>query len=211
MPKLFRDHYQAKGGFAGIYVYPSPTVAAIEACDEQFMDRLAASLDDLPLFSEEQNDLAAVILGSAHALPFDPEGRIVLPAALLEHAGLDGEATFVGRGTTFQIWQPEAYGCTTPRPSSGCASARRTLSLRRDAGGARMTDAAFAHQPVMLRRGAGGAGAARRARSILDATFGAGGYAAAVLDAAHAGCSASIAIPRPAGAPRRWSRATASG
>ena len=132
VPKLFRDYYQAKGGFPGVYVYPSPTVAAIEACDEQFMDRLAVSLDDLPLYSEEQNDLAAVILGSAHPLPFDPEGRVVLPAALVEHAGLDGEATFVGRGNTFQVWQPEAYRVHHAEAFHRVRERKATLSLRRE-------------------------------------------------------------------------------
>jgi MraZ protein len=109
VPKQFRDFYQGKGGFPGIYVYPSPKLAAVEACDEQYMERVAASLDDLELFSEEQNDLAILVLGSAHALPFDPEGRVVLPPDLVDHAGLDGEATFVGRGYTFQIWNPATY------------------------------------------------------------------------------------------------------
>src|SRR5512134_2694550 len=109
VPKPFRDFYQGMGGFPGIYVYPSPKFDAVEACDEQYMERVAASLDDLALFSEEQNDLAILVLGSAHALPFDPEGRVVLPPDLIAHAGLDGEATFVGRGYTFQIWNPATY------------------------------------------------------------------------------------------------------
>lgn len=131
VPKQFRDYYQAKGGFSGIYVYPSPKLSAIEGCDEQFMDRVSASLDDLALFSDEQNDLAAVILGSAHALPFDPEGRIVLPADLVAYAGLDGEATFVGRGTTFQIWNPAAYAVRHAEAFERVRERGATLPLRR--------------------------------------------------------------------------------
>ncbi|MBK8177083.1 MAG: division/cell wall cluster transcriptional repressor MraZ [Rhodospirillales bacterium] len=131
VPKQFRDFYQARGGaFAGVYVFPSPKLAAIEGSDEQFMERIAASLDDLALFSEEQNDLATVILGSAHALPFDPEGRVVLPAELLAYAGLDGEATFVGRGNTFQIWHPDAYRGRHAEAAERVRERGATLSLR---------------------------------------------------------------------------------
>lgn len=130
VPKQFRDFYAAKGGFAGIYVYPSPRLAAVEGCDEAFMDRVAASLDDMALFSDEQSDLASIILGSAHALPFDPEGRIVLPADLVAYAALDTEATFVGRGTTFQIWHPEAYAARHAEAFRRARERGATLALR---------------------------------------------------------------------------------
>jgi transcriptional regulator MraZ len=131
VPKQFRDFYQAKGGFQGLYVFPSPKLDAIEGCDEDFMNRVAASLDDLALFSEEQSDLASVILGSAHALPFDPEGRIVLPADLVAYAHLDLEATFVGRGTTFQIWNPQAYKMRHTEAFGRIREKGVSLSLRR--------------------------------------------------------------------------------
>ena len=34
---------------------------------------------------------------------------VLLPETLLDYAGIDGIATFAGRGATFQIWRPEAY------------------------------------------------------------------------------------------------------
>ena len=109
VPKQFRDYLEGKGGFPGVYVYPSPKLATIEGCHEERMKQIADSLDDLDLFSEKQNDLAILVLGRAHALPFDPEGRVVLPAALVDYAGLNGEAMFVGCGYTFQIWNPATY------------------------------------------------------------------------------------------------------
>ena len=49
------------------------------------MERLSNSLEDLPMFSDEQDDLS-VILESAHRLPFDPEGRVALPKDVLKTA-----------------------------------------------------------------------------------------------------------------------------
>ena len=73
------------------------------------MNRVSESISELNLFSEEQDDLASILLGSAHALPFDPEGRVVLPDALIQHANLGTEAAFVGRGPHFEIWEPATF------------------------------------------------------------------------------------------------------
>ncbi len=128
VPKPFRAAF-AGDDFSGVYVYPLFKFPALEACGEAFMERLAESLDDLPMFSEEQDDLS-VILENAHALPFDPEGRIVLPADLVNAAGLGGEAMFVGRGQRFQIWEPKAYE-SVRGPAFERARARgTTLPLR---------------------------------------------------------------------------------
>jgi MraZ protein len=110
VPKPFRDALTAPGGvFAGVFAYPLFKEPAIEACGEEFMTRLAASLDDLSMFSDDQDDLASALLENAHQLAFDPEGRVVLPAELVAHAGIDGEVLFVGRGRRFQVWNPSAY------------------------------------------------------------------------------------------------------
>ena len=56
------------------------------------------------------NDSAVeTVMAMARELPFDGEGRIILPAGLCEHAGIDDRAVFVGRGARFQIWAPESY------------------------------------------------------------------------------------------------------
>ena len=108
VPKPFRATVQSRG-FSSIYVYPRFKQRALEACDEEFMTRLSRSLDDLDLFSDDQDDLASVILANAHELTFDSEGRIALPADLAEYAEIKGEALFVGQGPRFQIWQPAAF------------------------------------------------------------------------------------------------------
>ncbi len=114
IPKPFREAVivaqNARHGFAGVYVYPYFKYPAIEGASEAFMRRLAESLEgNLDLFSEDQEDLAAITLESAYQLAFDPEGRVSLPRELREHAGIEGEALFVGRGSRFQIWSPAAY------------------------------------------------------------------------------------------------------
>ncbi len=108
VPKPFRLALQGRG-LSSLYVYPRFKQRALEACDEEFMARLSRSLDDLDLFSDDQDDLASVILANACELPFDPEGRIVLPLELADYSDIKGEALFVGQGPRFQIWEPTAF------------------------------------------------------------------------------------------------------
>lgn len=108
VPKPFRDVFEAEG-FRGVYAFPSFKFPAIEICGQALMKRLEASLDHLALFSDDRDDLAAVILNNAEALPFDPEGRIMLPDEFRAHAKIDGAALFVGAGARCQIWEPAAF------------------------------------------------------------------------------------------------------
>tara|TARA_R110002096_G_scaffold294716_1_gene488978 strand:+ start:237 stop:581 length:345 start_codon:yes stop_codon:yes gene_type:complete len=89
------------------------------------MERIAASLDELDMFSDEADDLADTILGSSHMLPYDGEGRIILPAELIEYARIEDQVAFVGRGRTFRLWNPDIF---TP-----LQDASRTRTLNRGA------------------------------------------------------------------------------
>jgi MraZ protein len=89
------------------------------------------------LFSDAHDDLTATLFADAKQLGFDSEGRIMLPEILTQHAHITESAAFVGRGQTFEIWQPAALevykaearrralenGRTLPRPGSGGSAA----------------------------------------------------------------------------------------
>ena len=109
VPASFRADLTSDA-FAGAIAYPTPgNSGALEACDIDRMRQLAEGIDSFNPFSDEFGDLATAILTKSHRLPFDGEGRIILPQSLLEHAGITDMATFAGRGATFQIWAPAAY------------------------------------------------------------------------------------------------------
>lgn len=129
VPKPFRDAFKDQA-FAGLYAYPLFKFPAIEACGEDFMARVSASLDDLDMFSDEQDELASVIMENAHPLGFDPEGRVVLPPELLEHAGIIDQALFVGRGTRLQIWSPDTYTSHAKQTFERARTRGATLKLR---------------------------------------------------------------------------------
>jgi MraZ protein len=92
--------------FKGIIAFRSYKFKAIEALDFEKMKKIADSIDDLDFFSENKNDITTSILSDSYKLPFDSEGRICLPNELLKFANIKNQATFVGRGSSFQIWNP---------------------------------------------------------------------------------------------------------
>lgn len=129
VPKAFREAFAGQG-FAGVYAYPLFKFPALEACGEAFMTRISESLDEgMAMFSDEQDDLATVIMNNAEPLPFDPEGRVVLPKHFLDHARLSSDAIFVGRGTRFQIWEPAAFEVQNRQAFERARSRGATLRL----------------------------------------------------------------------------------
>ena len=129
VPKPFRSAFIDQS-FNGLYVYPLFKFNAFEACDEAFIELMSDSLEDLPMFSDEQDDLS-VILESTHRLPFDPEGRVALPRDILKAAGITTQVLFVGRGRRFQIWEPKEYENNRGQAFDRALVRGATLQLRK--------------------------------------------------------------------------------
>ncbi|MBT3791641.1 MAG: division/cell wall cluster transcriptional repressor MraZ [Rhodospirillales bacterium] len=115
--------------FKGVVAFRSYRAAVIEACAMDRMEQLSQSVDLLEQFSEEQDDLASTIFADSHQIPIDGDGRIVLPPQLIEHAGIKNQAAFVGRGATFQIWEPKAFEDHQNEARVRARERRATLAL----------------------------------------------------------------------------------
>ncbi|MFN0043626.1 MAG: division/cell wall cluster transcriptional repressor MraZ [Alphaproteobacteria bacterium] len=119
-------------GFSGIVAFPSFRAPAIEVLDRERMEQLSSSADDLAQFSERRDDLAATIFAAAAELPFDGEGRIILPKNMADHAGITELAAFVGMGRTFQIWNPDGFERYRREAASRVREQGAALILRAD-------------------------------------------------------------------------------
>ena len=129
VPAPFRQ-ILATSAFQGIIAFHYHTPNAMEACGLEFMERLELSASDFELFSEQHDDLGFNIFAESLPLPFDGEGRVILPASLLEITGITERAAFVGKGPTFQIWEPGAL--TARKAEARKRAPNLTLRLRRD-------------------------------------------------------------------------------
>ncbi|MFO1189120.1 MAG: division/cell wall cluster transcriptional repressor MraZ [Alphaproteobacteria bacterium] len=126
VPAPFRA---ALGSQNGIVVFRSYKAAALEGSGIDLMERLGAGLDRLELFSDDRDDLAATIFADCHQLPIDGEGRVVLPKDLLTFAEIADKAAFVGRGPTFQIWEPSAFARFQAEARARSRERKLTLKL----------------------------------------------------------------------------------
>ena len=138
VPAPFRAALAAEP-FQGIIAYPSLADPAIDAVGRGVLEELSRRRLERNF---QEGDFESALLGSgdpmidtimamAHELPFDGEGRILLPGQLAERAGIDDRATFVGRGARFQIWSPESF---ERHQQAAVESLRSRLAGRGDGG-----------------------------------------------------------------------------
>jgi len=71
--------------------------------------RLEGQLETMPAFSRQVKALTRLLLSRAADCEIDVQGRILLPPALREGAGLARDAVVVGVLNRFEIWSPETW------------------------------------------------------------------------------------------------------
>lgn len=132
VPASFRNALAGQE-FHGVIAYPSFINPCIEACGYGRMVKLHETIEALDPFSEERDAFATAILGGSSQLSFDGDGRVMLPEALIAEAGLSDQALFVGKGDTFEIWEPAAFAAYAE--TSRQLAREKRLSLRRNPAG----------------------------------------------------------------------------
>ena len=128
VPASFRASLSSEQ-FAGVVLYRSFTNNCIEGLSMSRMAQLAAATDKMGVFDGTLDDLSAMLFADARPLAFDVTGRIVIPADLLAHAGITDRAIFVGRGNSFQIWNPDAFRATQSDALARLRTARPDLKI----------------------------------------------------------------------------------
>ena len=112
IPAQFRAVLAAKvlaNDFQGIVVYQSPINNCIEACGMSRIIKMNERIEAFDPYSEERDAFVNTMFGESVQLSFDGDGRVTLPEQLLEAVSLKEEATFVGKGEIFEIWEPKAF------------------------------------------------------------------------------------------------------
>lgn len=117
--------------FSGLIAYQSISNKCIEACSIDRIKHISDSIDNLDPYSDERDAFATIILGGSSKLQFDSEGRILLPENLINFAELQDKACFVGKGKTFEIWNPGLYDEHYEKAKSIAAQNRLTLRLNK--------------------------------------------------------------------------------
>ena len=79
----------------------------------RFRDALGAGVEDrisaLDPLSREARELRTFFFSGAAEADLDGQGRVLVPAALTRHAGLEREVVVAGNYDHLQLWSPAAW------------------------------------------------------------------------------------------------------
>lgn len=73
-------------------------------------DVLAAQVNGLPMTDPDARQFRRMVFAEAVDLKLDGQGRVLVPASLRHHAGIDREAIVVGVHASIEIWSPARWG-----------------------------------------------------------------------------------------------------
>jgi len=134
VPSRFRSVLTGKG-FESIVLFPTVNGDAIDACGMDVMENLLEKIGGFDPLSEDRESYADVLMSDAIELSVDGDGRIMVPLDMLEEAGIEvgGQCAFVGRGDSFQIWNPAAFA-TRKKMARERTRNRRAAGAKADGG-----------------------------------------------------------------------------
>ena len=107
VPVAFRNALSSSH-FPGVVLFRSFKFDALEGFDYEQMAAITGQVEQIALFSDQRDELSSLFSESVQ-LAFDPEGRITLPDDLRAFANIADDAAFVGVGSHFQLWEPNAH------------------------------------------------------------------------------------------------------
>lgn len=130
VPAEFRRALEGEQG-RGFYCLMGVKEDRLECGGGDFITNYKRYIATLPAFSDERELLEDHLLGSVRFLPFDTEGRVVIPDVYREFAKLKERVSFKGRGDEFIILDADADAkrMAETRPSARKAIAELRAKL----------------------------------------------------------------------------------
>ena len=107
VPALWRPKLLGEG-FSGIVAQLTNGYNSLDGYSKNYLERYQDWLDKQDPHIEGNEYEATLIFGSS-MLPFDREGRVLLPDMIRKKAQLENDALFVGMGRKFRIWEPSSF------------------------------------------------------------------------------------------------------
>jgi len=89
---------------------------------------LAEKLSNLPVSEPAVRALRRNFFTGAFACEMDKQGRVLIPPALRQYAGLDGDVVIAGLNTYIEVWSAVRWEQELPRFEAGASSLAEQLS-----------------------------------------------------------------------------------
>jgi len=96
----FKDSYTLTKGVDGcVYVFASDT----------FKAHISGKIDGVSIGDRAAQKPLRLLMASAYELTEDKQGRIILPAELIKHAGIKKNIVILGVGNRAEVWDEERW------------------------------------------------------------------------------------------------------
>ena len=126
LPSQFRNILPKKSNNE-IILFKSLKFKSIEGCSSERINKIADKIEQLDIFSDDQDDFATSIFSEIIPTKLDKEGRFLIPENLKLYSNISNEVTFIGQGHYFQIWKPEAATERQKKSRERLVREKRTL------------------------------------------------------------------------------------
>lgn len=89
------------------------TIDAVDKClllyPLPIWEEVEEHIEALPSFNKATRRVKRLLIGHAHDLEMDRQGRVLIPGTLREYAELGTQVFLVGQGKKFEIWSQERW------------------------------------------------------------------------------------------------------
>lgn len=117
--------------YPGIVLIPARGALALDGFGNGRLEDLAEALDDPEIYDDDEElEQAKQLFAEARRLPFDGDGRIVLPPEIRDHAQIQDKAIYVGGGSTFRLWNTDAYAAYKAKLNENATAKGQSIRLR---------------------------------------------------------------------------------
>ncbi len=108
IPASFRDIIM-KDNETNVVIYKSLSKGCLQGCTNFYIEKLQESIERFDPFSAEKDSFETAIFSESVLIDIDRDGRINIPKQYIQYAKIDTIALFVGKGKTFEIWNPKMF------------------------------------------------------------------------------------------------------
>jgi MraZ protein len=111
----------------GVYVCPSFSEPTLECFGEDVLQEFhQAQAHEDPFFTETHDVKTFSVLAMTQLLAVDDTGRVRLPDAMIAHAELTENVTFVGMGRKFEIWDTPRFAAVLAERLAAARAMRKS-------------------------------------------------------------------------------------
>ncbi len=103
IPKRYRDGLQ-KNGSSELVITIDTEVRCLLLYPLDVWRQIEEKVEGLPSFHPLSRRIQRLLIGHATDVEMDLQGRVLLPSALRDYAGLSKNSMLVGQGKKFEIW-----------------------------------------------------------------------------------------------------------